>query len=87
MPRARERGARFVDRLVDGIAHESKVGATSLTEFVSRQVAKDVELIHSGQVDGAVWHFFRSPVTGEIGPSAPLYQLLDQNGIGIVIHW
>ena len=80
-------GARFVDRLVDGIAHESKVGYASLTEFVSRQVAKDVELIHSGQVDGAVWHFFRSPVTGEIGPSAPLYQLLDQNGIGIVIHW
>ena len=40
-----------------------------------------------GDIGGAVWHFFRSPVTGEIGPSGPLYQLLDQNGIGIVIHW
>jgi RHS repeat-associated protein/uncharacterized repeat protein (TIGR01451 family) len=80
-------GARFVDQLVGGIAHESKVGATSLTEFVSRQVAKDVELLADRRIDGAVWHFFRSPVTGEIGPSAPLYELLVQNGIGIVIHW
>ena len=80
-------GARFVDRLVSGIAHESKVGAASLTEFVSRQVAKDVELMAEGRIDGAVWHFFRSPITGEIGPSAPLYELLEQNGIGIVIHW
>jgi RHS repeat-associated protein/uncharacterized repeat protein (TIGR01451 family) len=80
-------GARFVDRLVGGIAHESKVGAASLTEFVSRQVAKDVELMAEGRIDGAVWHFFRSPITGEIGPSAPLYELLEQNGIGIVIHW
>src|SRR5438445_10862954 len=78
-------GARFVDRLVSGIAHESKVGAASLTEFVSRQVAKDVELMAEGRIDGAVWHFFRSPITGEIGPSAPLYELLEQNGIGIVI--
>jgi len=84
---ATSQGARFVDRLANGIAHEAKVGSVSLTEFVSRQVAKDVELIHNGDIDGAVWHFFRSPVTGEIGPSGPLYQLLDQNGIGIVIHW
>lgn len=48
--------------------------------------AKDAELIATGQVRGATWHFFQSPVTGLGGPSAPLRQALEQAGIGIVIH-
>ncbi|MFO0642395.1 MAG: hypothetical protein U0183_24415 [Polyangiaceae bacterium] len=79
-------GARFVDQLVDGIAHESKVGYTTLTRSVSRQIAKDAELIATEQIEGATWHFFRSPVTGIGGPSAPLRQALEQARIGIAIH-
>lgn len=38
-------GPRYVDRLVGGVAHESKVGYTSLTSGIARQIAKDVELL------------------------------------------
>ena len=34
-------GARFVDRLANGVAHESKVGYTSLTRCIQKQIAKD----------------------------------------------
>ncbi|HET7505672.1 MAG TPA: SpvB/TcaC N-terminal domain-containing protein [Kofleriaceae bacterium] len=79
-------GARFIDQLVNGIAHESKVGYTSLTPFVRRQIAKDTELMATKQIQGATWHFFKSPVTGRVGPSGPLRQALEKAGIGIVIH-
>ncbi|MBI3447898.1 MAG: hypothetical protein HY049_03100 [Acidobacteria bacterium] len=79
-------GARYVDQLVNGVANESKVGYTSLTQSVTTQIAKDAELIQSGKVDGAVWHFFTSPVTGQVGPSGPLLQALQNAGITVVIH-
>lgn len=78
------RGARFVDQLVDGVAHESKVGYVSKTTEVARQVAKDTELIQSGQVEGAAWHFFPSPVTGKCGPSDPLCTMLEEAGIQVI---
>ena len=80
------KGKRFVDQLVQGIAHESKVGYTSLTKSVRKQILKDIELMKTGDVKGAVWHFFTSPVTGKGGPSKPLRDMLSNNGIGIVIH-
>lgn len=46
-------------------------------------MAKDVELMVTGQVDSVSWVFFKSPVTGKIGPSEGLYQLLIQNGISV----
>lgn len=79
-------GARFVDQLVSGIAHESKVGYTTLTRSVARQISKDAHLMATRQISGSVWHFFQSPVTGLRGPSAQLRSALDQAGIGIVIH-
>lgn len=79
-------GGRYIDQLVNGIAHESKVGYTTLTKDVSRQIAKDVELIAGRDIQGSVWHFFRSPVTGVGGPSGPLRQALENAGIGVVIH-
>jgi hypothetical protein len=79
-------GRRAVDQLVRGVAHESKVGYASLTKSVARQIAKDVELIGSREIQGATWHFFRSSVTGRIGPSAPLRQALEEAGMRIVIH-
>jgi RHS repeat-associated protein len=47
-------GARFVDQVVNGVGHESKVGAASLTRFVSRQIAKDAELLRTGQLNEIV---------------------------------
>jgi hypothetical protein len=35
------------------------------------------------QVAGVTWHFFRSPITGSIGPSAPLSEFLTLFGIKI----
>jgi RHS repeat-associated protein len=80
-------GRRVIDQLVDGVAHESKVGYTSLTQKgVQRQVAKDAELIATREIEGAVWHFFTSPVTGKGGPSGPLARELGKAGIQIIIH-
>ena len=80
------RGGRYIDQLVGRVAHESKVGYTTLTPSISLQIAKDAELIAARDIDAAIWHFFRSPQTGLGGPSAPLRQALQQAGIGIVIH-
>ena len=76
-------GGRYVDQLVNGIAHESKVGYTTLTKSIQRQIAKDVELMATGDIKGSVWHFFKSPATGLGGPSDPLAKALTKAGIQI----
>jgi hypothetical protein len=80
------KGWRYVDQLVDGVAHESKVGYTTLNKKIQTQIQKDAELIRNKEIKGAVWHFFVSPKTGAGGPSAPLLEALRGNGIGVVIH-
>jgi RHS repeat-associated protein len=80
------RGGRYIDQLVNSVAHESKVGYTSLTRNVGNQISKDVELIHTGQIEGSTWHFFQSPITGAGGPSAPLLETLQQSGINVIVH-
>lgn len=79
-------GGRYIDQLVNGVANESKVGYTTLTADISRQIQKDVELMQTKQIQGATWNFFVSPVTGAGGPSQPLLQMLQQNGINVIIH-
>lgn len=79
-------GGRYVDQLVGGIANEAKVGYQSLTPSIQMQIAKDLELIQTQQIQGATWHFFKSPVTGLSGPSQPLLNALRQNGINVIIH-
>ena len=79
-------GGRYVDQLVDDIAHESKVGYTSLTKDIKTQIAKDAELIKNKNVKGAVWHFFVSPKTGKGGATKPLLDELKKNGISFIIH-
>ncbi len=80
-------GGRYIDQLVDGIANEAKVGYQSLTPEIRLQMMKDVELIQTQQVQGAVWNFFQSPVTGKIGPSGPLGNLLNSNNIPYTLHY
>ncbi len=48
---------------------------------------KDAELITRGEINGAHWHFFRSGVTGKIGASKPLLDLLKEKGIKYTIHY
>jgi len=79
-------GGRYVDQLVDGVANESKVGYTSLTKNINQQILKDAELMQNQDIQGATWHFFQSPVTGLGGPSQPLYNMLQQYGIDVIIH-
>jgi hypothetical protein len=77
--------ARFVDRFAGGVANESKVGYTSLTQFVQTQIKKDVWLLkNDDRVESVAWHFFESPVTGRVGPSGPLREALTVAGIKIV---
>ncbi|HTE53483.1 MAG TPA: FG-GAP-like repeat-containing protein [Kofleriaceae bacterium] len=80
------RGGRYIDQLVNGVAHESKVGRMALTKKIEAQVLKDAELVSTGQVKEAVWHFFTSPQTGLVGPTGPLEKLLNEKGIKILIN-
>ncbi|MFD1460350.1 RHS repeat-associated core domain-containing protein [Paenibacillus farraposensis] len=79
-------GRRYIDVMKDGIAHESKVGYTSLTSFVKKQIQKDAELIRTGDIEGAVWHFYKSGITGKVGATKPLLDMLDANGIKYIIE-
>jgi len=77
-------GLRRVD-VLDGLtAIESKVGRTSLTPAVRQELARDIKLLRSGQVEAVEWHFFPSPTTGLSGPTGPLRAKLIQFGITIV---
>ncbi len=80
-------GGRYVDQLVGGIANEVKVGYQSLTPSIRIQILKDVELIGTGEIKGAIWNFYQSPVTGLIGPSAPLGNFLNANNIPYILHY
>ena len=80
-------GRRFVDVFADGIAHESKVGYVSLTDFVKTQIRKDIYARDVlGEVDEIVWNFFESGVTGKKGPSGPLCDYLIENNIKVIVH-
>ena len=82
-------GSRFVDlyQVKSEIAHESKVGRTSLTPFVRSQIQKDSELLNNKVFHGVTWHFYTSPVTGACGPTGPLRNELNRAGFEIVIHF
>jgi hypothetical protein len=65
----------------DGLAIESKVGYTSLSQSVQLQIAKDELLMQNPAISGVEWEFSPSGVTGQVGPSGPLAAALDQAGI------
>ncbi|HET7900281.1 MAG TPA: hypothetical protein VFL59_03775 [Candidatus Nanopelagicales bacterium] len=72
---------RIVDVLVNGIAHESKVGYVGFSEFTQRQIFKDAYLIRMGRISGALWHFSMSDVTHTIGADPRVLDLLEKVGI------
>jgi filamentous hemagglutinin len=79
-------GRRVVDNFSGGIARESKVGEVSMSPRVRLQVDKELELRQTGQIVDSEWHFFRSPVTGRIGPTSSVERLLKECGIECVYH-
>lgn len=82
-------GLRRIDVLKQGdelVAFESKVGRTSLTPRVRQELARDVKLLRSGQVNEVVWEFSRSGVTGKIGPTTPLLDKLNKFDITVRIN-
>ena len=57
------KGGRYVDQFVNGVAHESKVGYTTLTKDIEMQIAKDAELLANSEKTGVkevMWNFFKS---------------------------
>ena len=77
-------GLRRVDVLDDLTGIESKVGRTSLTPAVRQELARDIKIMRSGQLDAVEWHFSPSGTTGLGGPTGPLRAKLDKFGIPIV---
>lgn len=81
-------GTRIVDAFntAERIIGEAKYGAQSLTEFVSKEIAKDAWLFQNNVVNGVEWHFYESAVSGTLGGTAPLFQALHDAGIKTVVH-
>jgi hypothetical protein len=77
---------RMVDVLVNGIAHESKVGRTALSPAIEGQIRKDAWLVQTGQLRGAHWHFFASSSSHTLGATDAVYELLDALRIPYTIH-
>lgn len=78
--------ARRFDVLVDGIAHESKVGRVYLTPSIERQIRSDAFLVSQGEIAGAQWHFMASSQSNTIGPTQPVLDLLNELNIPYTIH-
>jgi hypothetical protein len=79
-------GGRYIDHLSDGVARESKVGRTSLTDFTRNQIDNDVYLRGKGEFDSVEWYFFDSSVTGQGGPTKQLKAYLDSRNIPVYLN-
>ncbi len=79
---------RFVDVYSNGVAMESKVGYTSATAFIKKQVLKDEALLFQkgNGVKKIEWHFSRSGRTGKMGLTPQLRAYLNEHHIKIVEH-
>jgi hypothetical protein len=86
-------GARFIDVYTGdgaelaGTAVEVKSGRVGIDSDIRAQVRKDVALMNdpeSGVVD-VVWVFTASPITGRMGPTRSVANLLEENGISYII--
>lgn len=73
-------GTRYIDRLINGVANESKAGVNvKLTNSIWTQTLKDKELIDEGLIKGAPWHFWQ-------GASKELPETRTANGIKYTVH-
>lgn len=73
-------GNRFFDRLINGVAHEAKAGVNvGLTQKIRTQALKDAELIQTGAIRRAHWHFFQ-------GAKQELLDFLTKHGIHYTVY-
>jgi hypothetical protein len=73
-------GKRYIDRLLDDVAHEAKAGIdVGLNSPTRAQALKDAELIAKTRIAGAHWHFFR-------GAKPELLEFLSSLGIDYTVH-
>jgi hypothetical protein len=80
VPFGTELGARIVDVLTpENLAIESNVGYTTISNRIMSQIAKDQLLMQNGDVSGVKWMFSPNEY-GEVGPSGPLANTLEQAG-------
>lgn len=77
---------RILDVLVDGVAHESKVGYKRWDQEIEKQIRSDAYLIKNGDIEGAHWHFFASSYNNMMGADPKVLDLLDELGIPYTIH-
>jgi hypothetical protein len=77
---------RIFDVVIDGVAHEAKVGYVSWSGPIQIQIRKDAWLIETGQIRGAHWHFLPSSGSNTVGADPRVYDLLDEVGILYTIH-
>ena len=79
-------GGRFVDLYNNGVAYESKVGYTCLNQRVRIQIIKDGWLLQTKAVEKVVWVFTESSISGTVGATQSVFDLLKQYGIQYVVH-
>jgi hypothetical protein len=73
-------GKRYVDLMLDRIAHEAKAGINvGLDSRIREQALKDAELIAKDRIKGAHWHFFQ-------GAQRDLLDFLSHLGIQYTVH-
>ena len=73
-------GKRYVDRMVEGYAHEAKAGLNvRLNSSLELQMMKDAELVAMKAITGVRWHFFR-------GATQEVIDALKRHGISYTIH-
>lgn len=77
---------RRLDNVIDGVAHEAKVGFKYLTPEMERQIRSDAYLIETGALEGAHWHFLASAHTSKIGADDRVFDLLEEVSIQFTIH-
>lgn len=71
------------DSCLDDLADK---GIPNYKRGISMQIEKDAWLLKEKRVKKVVWHFFRSDITGKVGASKPLLELLEKNGIVYIIY-
>ena len=65
--------------------YEAKSGYTTASRRIRKQIEKDYFLMGSERLN-VEWHFYKSPITGRVGPSKVLAELLRSKNIGVKIH-
>jgi len=66
---------------------EVKVGRVSNVSSIRQEMTNDAALLNDGTHDEQEWEFFRSPLTGKLGPTGSVAWRLLKQGVTIKIHY